>query len=326
MRILFIKLSSLGDIFHALPTAHELKRHLQCPLDWVVQSEYTDLVRGFPDVDRVIPFPRRGSCMALAGFCGELRSRQYDLAVDAQGLLKSAWICRLARARRKIGPSFHREGSRIFYSEVAGPRRMDRHAVTQNLDLIRHLGFAPGSPCFPVQFPPVAVEASSGPRVALLPCTRWPTKDWPVGSYAELARTLRDSVGATVFLLGGEGDKAVCDGIAADGGDKVVSLAGQQTLAQLAGFLQSVDLVVGGDSGPAHMAAAVGTPVLALFGPTDPGRTAPYGTQHRVLRCDLPCSPCLSRKCRPGHHACMKKLTPTDVAHAALDMLQVDPV
>jgi ADP-heptose:LPS heptosyltransferase len=153
VKTLIVKLSSLGDLFHALPAVHNLKVGLGTRLDWAVAEEYAGLAGCFTDVDRVIAFPRRRFFAGFGSFAGELRRESYDRVIDLQGLLKSALVTCLARGKEKIGPSFHREGSRLFYSSVAGPRDRSRHAVEENLDVIGHLGIERLEPAFPVRFP-----------------------------------------------------------------------------------------------------------------------------------------------------------------------------
>ena len=156
-----IKLSSLGDLFHALPAVHGLKTGLDAVVDWVVDSRLAPVVECFPDVERVIAFPRHGIRRRARPFLDALRAERYDLVLDFQGLLKSALVARLARGRRRIGPSFHREGSRLFYPEVAGPRNKERHAVEENLDILRFLGLPIGEPRFPLAFPAAAPETAT---------------------------------------------------------------------------------------------------------------------------------------------------------------------
>ena len=115
-RVLIVKLSALGDLMHALPVARALKAGLQAEIDWVTQDEYVDLVARFDDVDRVIGFPRHRFVRHHRRFLRELRSRSYDIVIDLQGLFKSGAVTRLARGARRIGPSYHRECSRLFYA------------------------------------------------------------------------------------------------------------------------------------------------------------------------------------------------------------------
>ena len=282
-RILIIKMSSLGDLFHALPTVHALKCGLGAQVDWVVNDLYVELVRAFTDVDQVIAFPRRRLAAGVRAFRRALREREYDLVVDLQGLLKSALVAKWARGARRIGPSFQREGARLFYDEVAGQRNKNRHAVDECLDVVRHLGLPLLPATFPVRFPTVAV-AGSRPRVALLPCSRQARKNWPPARFVEVARALQKAIGASLHLLGGPADRAVCAEIAAAAGAGVTDWCGRTSLLEMGGLLREMDLLVTVDSGPMHVAAAVGTPVVAVFGPTHPVRTGPFGDAHIVVQ------------------------------------------
>jgi lipopolysaccharide heptosyltransferase II len=236
--------------------------------------------------------------------------------------MKSALVTRLARGAQRIGPSFHREGSRLFYNAVAGTRDKQRHAVEEVLDGVRHLNLLlPQQPEFPVVFPKKQIVVNH-PRIALVPCSRWPTKNWPAAHFGEVALSLHAKTGATFFLVGAPEDRPVCDKIAAALGSAAVNLCGQTSLVELGSVLAEMDLALTVDSGPMHMAAALGVPVLALFGPTDPRRTGPYGARHRVLRApETICATCFSDRCHRDHLLCMEYIQPAAVVSAALDML-----
>ena len=319
-RILVVKLSSLGDLFHVLPAVTMIKQGLNASVDWVTTDTYCDLVAHFRDVDRAIPFYRRSFLGDLRPFLRDLRRDYYDLILDFQGLFKSGLVTRLARGKQRIGPSFHREGSRMFYTRVAAGGPDDRHAVDRNLDIVRLLGLPVGEREFAVDFPAQSI-ADGRPRVAMLPVSRWPTKNWPALRFAKLGNMLREAGVASLYLLGGPDDRPVCTEIehAIDG--PVHNLAGKLSLAQTGGLLKEMDLLIANDSGPVHMAAAIGTACLVMFGPTDQARTGPYGDIHRVLTCDLPCRPCMSRKCRIETQACLCELMPATVRDAALSMI-----
>ena len=320
-RILVIKLSSLGDLFHALPAVHELKTGFGAVVDWVTQPAYTELVGRFGDVNRVLAFPRRRFLTGAAAFFRDLRRDRYDLIVDFQGLLKSALIARLARGTFRLGPSFHREGAHLFYTAVAGPRNRNRHAVEEALDAVRYLGHTPTQPISPLSFPK-RPRTEPRPRVALLPCSRWITKNWPPERFIETARGLLADPGAALFLVGAAEDRPVCDAIANALEGRVVNLCGQTSLVEMGSLLQEMDLVISVDSGPMHMAAALGIPVLAVFGATDPVRTGPYGAKHRVLHHEnMPCRPCRSRQCARHDLACLADLPAGRVLAAARAML-----
>ena len=323
-RILIIKLSSLGDLFHALPAVRDLKRQMNATVDWVTQTPYVDLVRCFPDVNRVIAYPRKDFLAGASAFVRELRREKYDLVLDLQGLLKSAMVARVARGGERIGPSFAREGSRILYGAVAGPKNKNRHAVDEVLDVVRYLGCEVRTPEFPVVFPKTP-RPEPAPRVAFIPCSRWPTKNWPPERFIEVARELRARVKATVYLAGSPADIPACAEIAAGIGDGVVNVCGKTSLVELGSLLQEMNLVITVDSGPMHMAAAVGRPVLAVFGATDPKRTGPYGEKHRVVMLEgLACRPCLSVRCARQDIACLRDLPAERVIAQAMEMLKAE--
>ena len=322
-RVLVVKLSSLGDLFHALPAVHCLKAGLQATIDWVVHPQYRELVACFTDVDRVIPLARGIWSSALAGDVRALRAQPYDLIVDLQGILKSALVARLARGSQRIGPSFHREGARLFYQTIAGPRNKDRHAVEENLDVVRHLGLPVLPPVFPVEFP-MQLVGEPEPRVALIPFSRWPSKNWPVASFVQTGRDLQEQVNASIFLIGGAAEAAACAEMEKEFKGCVINLAGKLSLPQLGGVLQAMRLVIANDSGPMHMAASLGTPVLAVFGPTDKKRTGPYGEGHRVAAGNLCCQPCFAKRCRFQDGACLRTVTPEGVTTLALEMLNTN--
>jgi len=321
MKILVIKLSSLGDLFHALPAVHGLKTGLKADIDWVVNREYVDLVRCFTDVRRVIPFYRNSFFSNFGVFLKDLRADEYDYVVDLQGLLKSAITGRLAHGKQRIGPSFYREGSGMFYSAIAGKRNKNRHAVEECMDVVRFLDIRDIKPEFPVRFPAQNLTGKK-PRIAVLPASRWVTKNWPVRCFADVIKRLRSIKDASIFLLGGPDDAGVCTQIEKEAGNGVTNMAGKMNLVEAGGFLKEMDLLIANDSGPVHMAAAVGTPALVIFGPTDPARTGPYGPRHRVVRAALPCQPCFSRSCRQEGIPCLSGVTPEKVGEVALEMLE----
>lgn len=319
--ILAVKMSSLGDLFHARPAVWHLARGLGARVDWVTQTPYAELVGHFPGVDRVIPFPRHAFLRDGPAFLRSLRRTPYDLAADFQGLLKSALVTRAARASRRIICSFAREGSRCLFREIAGPTDKNRHAVEECLDTVRYLNLPVEGEPPPVRFPSCEI---SGPRpyIGCVTASRWPAKDWPAEYAGEAVRALLSAVGGTVILLGGGAERAVCERIADASGDRVRNTAGRTSLVEMAGILQAMDLVISVDSGPLHIAAAAGTPVLGLYGLTDPKRTGPYGPGHRVLTPE-------GRKPRPRDFKrtdeealrYMREIRPDRVVEEAMDML-----
>lgn len=284
-RILVVKLSALGDLFHAVPIVHALKLHFGGELDWVTQPEYAELVACHADVNRVLCYPRRGGPGAWRGFVRELRRERYDLVCDFQGLLKSGLVVGLSRGRRKISVCAPREGAGWFAHEVPAARAATPHAMDRLADTLRHLGFELGPPVYPLVFPAAAPLPGGRPRLGIAPRSRWPAKDWPAEKFAAVIRNLRARGQLDVILFGGPGDVEDGEAIqAAAGGEGIWNLCGKSPLIHLGAQLKEVDVLLCNDSGPMHFAAAVGTPVVALFGPTDPALTGPVGEGHCVLR------------------------------------------
>lgn len=326
MRILIVKLSSLGDLFHALPAVACIKKAWNPQIDWVASNAYADLVRRFAPVDRVISFPRKNFLSGASSFLRELRADKYDFIFDMQGLLKSALVACAARGAKRIGPSFHREGSRFFYDAVSGPRNKQRHAIEENYDLVRYLGIPSGPPAFPVRWDLPSGLPTGQPRIGLIVQSRWETKNWPAEHFSAVASMLGPS--NHLFLFGAPEDRQACQSISEKSGVAINNLCGRTSLTELGGWLASMDLVITVDSGPMHLAAAAGTPVLAIFGATEAARTGPYGAQHRIIaRQDLACRPCLSRTCQlpEQDRRCLTGISPQTVVDAAFDMLKRKP-
>lgn len=324
-RILIIKLSSLGDIFHALPAVNNLKVALGAEIDWVTQPEYAELVRCFPVVSRVIVFPRRSFWSGAVQFMRTLRETRYDYVVDLQGLLKSALVTRLARAHVRIGPSFHREGTGLFYDHVAAECDKNRHAVDENLDIVRFLRLPVLPAEFPVSIAPRPV-AGSEPRVALIPVSRRANKNWALSKFTETARRLMTECQASIYLFGSDTDRVICETIRKElesvpGSGQVVNLAGATSLVEMGGWFKSMNLVIVNDSGPLHMAVALGVPVVTLFGPTDPARTGPYGTGHAVCVSKVECRPCFERVCPLPAVECMDRISVSEVVEVSRKVL-----
>ena len=323
-RILVIKLSSLGDLAHALPAVRALKERTGATIDWVVQPEYQSLLACCPDVDRTIAFPRRNFARGFLPFLWALRREKYDAVVDLQGLMKSALAARLARGRRRVGPAWAREGAPRFYdaqpAKTSGPRR---HAVDELMDVVNLV--APGDPAPPaphLAFPEAESDGDSGPHVAFAPFSRWDTKDWPTGKFAELGKRLVAEMGCRIRIVGGRDNEAAGETLARQIGEGARNLCGKTDLPGLCSLLKGMDLLVTVDSGPMHWADAMGVPLVAVFGATDPVRTGPYRQlDHVVAKDGLDCRPCHSRTCARGDLACLRTLDVEAVFQKALEKL-----
>ena len=323
-RILVIKLSSLGDIAHALPAVRALKERTGAAIDWVVQPEYAALLARCPDVERTIVFPRRNFARGFFAFWRALRREKYDVVVDLQGLLKSALAARLARGARRVGPAWAREGAPRFYdaqpAKVAGPRR---HAVAELMDVVDLV--APGAGAAPeprLDFPEAESDGAPGPLVAFAPFSRWATKNWPVEKFADLGWRLAAEMGCRIRIVGGREDEAAGEELARKIGEHAENLCGKTDLPGLCSLLKSMDLLVAVDSGPMHWADALGVPIVAIYGATDPARTGPYRQLDRVVaKAGLSCRPCHARTCARGDLACLRTLDVETVFQAVLARL-----
>jgi len=314
-RVLIIRPISLGDIIDALSLASSIKTALPgVRMDWVAGRAYTELLDGNPNVDRVIVFDRGmfkgpGRLGRLISFVRELRRDRYDLVIDLQGLLRSALMAFACRARVRAGFENAREGAPIFYTvKVQVPDR-DMHAVDRYMLVPGMLGIRGPDASFTLvtdkEHEDAARELLSesgisqgAPFIAVAPSARWVTKRWDPSGFAGVSRELYRRYGVRSVFVGTAEDASVMDG--ADGWvpEGSAELFGRTGIKTLAAIFRMARAVLTNDSGPMHIAAAVGTPTVALFGPTEPKRTGPYGKGHTVLTAGVECAPCFKRDCR----------------------------
>lgn len=332
-RILLIKPSALGDVVHALPVLNLLKqRWPAAKISWLIASNFAGLIRGHPQVDEVIAFDRdrfsRAWCDPFATgelfqFIQLLRSRKFDLVVDLQGLFRSGILAALTRAPFRVGFANAREMAHLFYTHHVPIESMEQHAVDRYLAVSDALGCGRA----PVQFDLSVSDTTAGEVDAmlegvgrfalLLPGTNWPTKRWPAEHFASLIEPLRNQQGLSTVLGGGPDAAPIAAEIrniyqrskaGSESRETNLDLTGQTTLPQLVALIARAELVIANDSGPMHIAAAMNKPLITPFGPTNPIRTGPYQRPESVVRVDVPCSPCYSKRC--SHVSCMKLLRP----------------
>jgi heptosyltransferase I len=333
-RILLIKLSSLGDVIHALPTLEALRTlYPRGHITWLVEDTYAPVVAGHPALDEVwpVPRPRQGNGRFLKNLqemllvARRLRHDPFDLVIDLQGLLKSALWVALARSVRKVGYERTREFSYLALTERLAPFDPEAHAVRRYLNVARHLGARETPPRFrlglrlPENLDHLLSPENGRPLTILHPGARWPTKLWPGAYWAHLADWLSRDQGFQVVITGSPGECALAGDIAARAAAPLLNLAGRTSLAELAALLQQARLAVTTDTGPMHLACALKTPVAALFGPTAPWRTGPFGEGHEVVRLALPCSPCYRRHCPEPR--CLTELSLASVQEAVEKIL-----
>jgi len=358
MKMLIIKPSSLGDIIHTLPFLKAVKDSFpDAGIDWVISSNLKGLIENNPLINEVIVFDKDAwkKIKNLPGTINEisllkkiLKSKKYDIAVDLQGLLRSGIITYYTPAGTKIGFAGAREGSRFFYNRKISAEGSS-HAVDKNLEIARAIGAKKGKVDFPLTIDEVSKERVEKlindvkEYVVVAPSARWVTKIWPAERFASLIR----KINLPCVITGGKGDREIAQHIMELSNDKqmdnspgsslklrgergvtepethIFNLAGKTDLKELVALIAGARAVVSNDSGPMHVAAAFDKPLVALFGPTDPAKTGPYGWQKngnfRVIRSGVPCSPCFKKKC--GNFICMDNISVDDVYEAIKEYL-----
>lgn len=331
MRVLLVRLSAIGDVVHTLPAAAALWRAGH-EVGWLVEPAARSLVQGSPAVQRVhlAPAARRFSLRAAWAARAELRAARYDVALELQGLWKSAAWARLSGAA-VVGYArrFRREpASALLLGERRALPDGLPHVIDKNLALLQALGVsAVGAREFPL--PPLEEAAARierelaalrlGPFVLLNPGGGWPGKLWPAESFGELARRLA-ARGLPSLVAWGPGEEALAARVvAASGGAARASFA--TTLLELTALARRARVVVSADTGPLHLACAVGAPVVGLFGPTDPARNGPFSPADVVVRRVPACAPCHRRAC-PTHAGVMAGIAVDEVGEAVAERLR----
>ena len=312
-----------------------LKLHLpQSEIFWWLESGLVPLLADDPDITGIFSF-QRDSWAAPSGWFQFLRAvramrrERFDWAIDLQGLARSALSAWLANAELSIGldnpREGAREGARLYYDLLTPRAAPGTHAVDRYLAVLPQLGvpvhdrfqWLPERPqvaaSIRVKWP---VVTGSARWIALLPGARWDDKRWPVENFAELVKLLSAiEPHAQFVILGGNSDRPLGKTIADASPSCCLDLTGQTSLLEMIEWLRLGELVITNDTGPMHIAAALRKPVVALFGPTDPNGTGPYGQRRYVLQnTNLPCVPCMKSTC--SYHeplACLRALAPAMV-------------
>jgi heptosyltransferase-1 len=329
-RFLVVRLTALGDILHTVPAVAALRAaHRSAKIDWVVERKWAPVLEGSPALNEVIPFDRRSVWGAVE--CVErLRENRYTCAIDFQGLYKSSILAALSGAPRRIGfdRAWAREqGAAMFYTErvvPAGP-----HVAELNYSLAERAGaLRPAEPEYPLRVPAggaASVRARlhdagiAGEYVVVGPGGSWRAKCWPAQRFGELCRALEQNRGLRVVLIQGPGEKSVVEEVArAAAPARPVILA--TTIEELMGLVAHAQCVIAVDSGPLHLAAALGTPVVGLYGPTDPARNGPFAPGAVIVDKAQPEE--ISYKRRSDFSPAMLRITVDDVLAATSPLLK----
>jgi lipopolysaccharide heptosyltransferase I len=323
-RIALIKPSALGDIIHSLPVLTALRyRFPHAHITWVVNRGYEPLLRGHRDLDETLPFDRGGvrggwgrSVSYYRRFLADLRRRHFDLVIDLQGLFRSGLIGAASGAARRVGLSSAREGATWFYTDVIPVTDYDNlHAVDRYWRVAEALGTGDLPKEFYVPVPDDvrrwAVETLRDcprPWLGLGVGSRWATKRWLPEHFADLARRAQDHFGGTALFVGGSDETALAGAVSARLVGLALDLTGRTTLPQLAALLERVDVLLANDTGPLHLAAALGRPVIAPYTCTSVRQTGPYGSLDSAVETKVWCQGSRLKRC--GRMECMAELTP----------------
>jgi heptosyltransferase-1 len=325
--IMLIRLSSVGDVILATPLAKKLREcYPRARISWLVDRSYVDLVFTNPYLDSVVVFDHKGSHRGLSGIRRLARELgTVDLLIDLQHKLRSVLVSWFIWPKNRQVLN-RRNKSTLFRALINhDPVLLAPHQVERNMKPLQDIGLT----CDEIGQPLLKTSnqncrqaevvmntlADKTPRVAIFPGSRHATKQWPVEYVIELADRCRQQ-GLQVALMGGQQESALIAQIAAKMRNKPNMVHSNGSLGLLAALIERCDLVVSPDSGPAHMAAALGVPTLVLFGPTSPERWAPRGENVQLIHLDLDCSPCSNhgnKKCRRGQHECLRAIEPKTV-------------
>jgi lipopolysaccharide heptosyltransferase II len=331
VKILILKPSSLGDVIQALPVLRLLKKHLpKSEIYWWIDASLAPILEGDPDLSGIIRFERRRWAAPI--HWGELwrsvlwtRQMAFDWVIDLQCLARSATFGWLANGQMLVGLDEPREAARGLYDLIARRPSFHTHAVDWYLGVLPLLA-VPVSSEFDwlPKRPQLAEELRKKWSVAndrwvlLQPGARWGNKRWPVDFFAEVLRRLATAYSDLRFaVLGAAEDKPLGKAISMAAPKRCLDLTGELSLPEMIEWIRLSQLMVSNDTGPMHVAAALGKPVISLFGPTEPRRTGPYGQLEHALQVKLPCAPCLKSKCRHTPYLeCLLSLSPDRVLEA----------
>lgn len=337
--IMVVKLSAIGDVIHALPVSYALKETFpEARVTWVVEPPAYELLTDNPYIDEIILFEKKkfkslgGFLTNFGPFKRRLQQNQYDAALDLQGLFKSAAIAYLSKAPVRLGTCNMRECSDKVSRPVIGPHAQG-HIVERYLDAARELGCRVDKVVFPMnvtardedlaaRIMQQAGADMANPYVVLAVGANWPNKRWPTKYFAALSDWLYSQKLIPVVIGGGVLDASLAAEIEAAAEIPPVNLVGRTSLKQLAHIIRHARLTLGGDTGPVHLSAGIGTKTVMVMGPTDANRNGPYGQLDNAIEADWDCKYCWKRACPKGRE-CLARISVDQVKDKIMRVLSV---
>ncbi len=326
---LIVRLGALGDVVHAMPVVAALReRWPSARIDWLVDPRYADAVALVNGVTRVIPFDPRGLMVAgdrartLAALA-DLRRAHYDVVFDLQGLVKSAVAARLAGGAETVGfgkAQLREPAARFFYTRTVDTEAA-QHVIAKNLSLLSAVDVTSSDVRFALTLPPrpgiehLAGEQGGGGYAAMNPGAAWPNKRWPAARFGELAALLRERSDLSTIVTWGPGEESLARGVVASSAG-AARLAPVTDVVDLFALFRHARLAIAGDTGPLHMAMAVDTPVVGLFGPTSVERNGPWRPDDASVSRAGQCQCHYERRCRLKT-PCIEDISVADVMSAA---------
>jgi len=322
--ILIVLMGSIGDVARGLCLPPKLKEAFAaCRITWLVEPKCRDLVAHHAAIDEVLVFERRRGVAGIFKLWRELKTRRFDITLDLQRHFKSGFFSWVSGAERRLGfhPRNAKEFNWLFNNEWIEFCSEEKSKIQHYLLFLKSLLGVDGvwveeayknlsfglEDLDPNISAPGIMKRCGSSYVVLVLGSSWESKDWFKESYLDLARLIKSQTAMQVVLMGDAAQAGLAREISgALEQSAVINLAGETTLWEACALLKGAKAAIGPDSGPGHIAAAVGTPYIALFGPTAPERTAPYGCEHLVMRSKVSCSPCYRRRCPGLNKICLR--------------------
>jgi len=314
MKILIVKPSSFGDIIQANPILQAIKTTWKdCFIDWLVFSQWKQVVQLFDNVDNIKCWDRKGGLKAFFEVLKDCNKENYDLVIDLQGLLRSAIFTRLLKAKQKIGVSGMKELSWLFLKEPY-KRNKEENAVIRNLNSLSFITKEKYIPVFNINIKDIPYDILNSNNiskddkiVAFVPFSRGKTKTWNINNYIELSKMIKSNDNnIKIIVLGSKNDFGKIKS------KDIIDLCGKTDIKELAEILSICKFAIGADTGSMHLANAIGIKNVFIFGGSDIKETAPYGQNSIILSSNLDCSPCRG-KCKFDKEKCLDLITPNIV-------------